>query len=121
MIDRVLFSGVLLPELVIDAKYKTSVASANLQQMVSYCFATGARVAVLVFPAGFVPPRTVYRIEAPAPGAAPVEILTTELVTAERSVAGWRSAARQMVADVIAWASEREYSNPARGPAGLSY
>jgi 5-methylcytosine-specific restriction endonuclease McrBC regulatory subunit McrC len=37
---------------IVDAKYKTSPASANLQQMVTYCWMTGARQAVLVFPAG---------------------------------------------------------------------
>jgi hypothetical protein len=34
---------------VVDAKYKTRIATANLQRMINYCIATGAQDAVLVF------------------------------------------------------------------------
>lgn len=90
--------------IVIDAKYKTSVASSNLQQMVTYCFVTGSSSAVLVFPEGFVSPGTAYRFsgrsgESSSPME--IEVSTAELETGGNSVEEWRAAARRLAVNVL--------------------
>src|SRR5262249_1237080 len=86
---------------VIDAKYKTSVSSANLQQVLTYCFLTGAPRAVLVVP-------KVGAIQAESyvftPGSrwavlddrrVQVDVLTFD--TSGQDVASWRANGRNMV------------------------
>ena len=85
---------------VIDAKYKTRVASSNLQQMVTYCLMTGAQHAVLVFPEGFVDAGTVYQFDAPGSSeSSPRRIMvsTAELKTGGQTMAEWREAAGRLV------------------------
>lgn len=88
---------------VVDAKYKTKIDSANLQQVVTYCFITGARRAVLVVPAGHVGDRRAYRFSSPPTGAggATVRVDVVELDTSARDVAQWRTRARQMADEVL--------------------
>ena len=45
---------------VIDAKYKSSISSGNLQQLIAYCSVLGARLGVLVVPEGNVVDRRAY-------------------------------------------------------------
>lgn len=100
---------VFLPEapagpLVVDAKYKTAVASANLQQMVTYCFVAGARRAVLVFPKGFVAPGHVFhfsRGNPEDPTVPHIEVHTAELETNGLSVDEWRAAAKALATAIV--------------------
>jgi 5-methylcytosine-specific restriction endonuclease McrBC regulatory subunit McrC len=92
--------------LVIDAKYKTKVSSGNLQQMVTYCFVTGARRAVLVFPAGHVKDFRGYEFAAGELARlerriGSVRVDVVELDTTARDVAGWRRNSRAMVERVL--------------------
>jgi 5-methylcytosine-specific restriction endonuclease McrBC regulatory subunit McrC len=100
-----LYCPTLAGGLVIDAKYKSRVSPGNLQQMVTYCHLTGARMAVLVFPAGQLtsPARYTFR----APHGPSVEILTAELQTCASRPADWRHFGREVVSDVLARAEWR--------------
>ena len=100
-IDVLLTSPSVGP-VVVDAKYKTEVAAANLHQMVSYCFLTGARRAVLVFPEGHPedPRSYLFRGGRHADaGEIRVDIVTLE--TGATTVAGWRRAAEKLVQSVL--------------------
>ncbi len=83
---------------VVDAKYRSSISAGNLQQMVTYCYMTGARRAVLVTPGG-EPAR--YRFASPW-GAGPIQISAVPLDVGGRSVAEWRAAGRALAARVAA-------------------
>jgi len=85
--------------LVVDAKYKAHVSSGNLQQMVTYCFVTGARRAVLVFPKGNLTDRRSYLFAGKS--GKDIRIDLAELATDARDVVGWRQNARLLVADVL--------------------
>lgn len=98
---------VLLPGLdhgrpvVVDAKYKTAPSSANLQQMVSYCWLTGARQAVLVFPGGALGDnRQPFRYRS-ADGSS-VTVHLVEMETEGDTIEDWRAVGRQMVERVRA-------------------
>ena len=80
---------------VVDAKYKTAPASANLQQMVSYCRLMGARQAVLVFPAGHV--RDLQPFHYRNVDGSIVTVHLVELDTGAHSLKGWRTACRGLV------------------------
>lgn len=102
---------VFLPDLpegpvVVDAKYKTAISAANLQQMATYCWLTGARLAVLVVPEGIIKDRRPYLLNAPVPGAAKIQVEVVELCLSGDSLAAWGAAARDLV-NAIAPASAR--------------
>jgi 5-methylcytosine-specific restriction endonuclease McrBC regulatory subunit McrC len=86
--------------LVVDAKYKTSVASENFQQAVTYCYLTGAHQAFLVIPAGHSEVAT-YRFETPLKNES-ILVHVVELATNGQSVEEWRAAARSLVQSIIA-------------------
>lgn len=73
--------------LIVDAKFKHDVSSANIQQMVTYCVLTGARRAVLVVPAGgeFADAYVL-----PIPGGSSIEIRIVELGTLGCTMSAWR-------------------------------
>jgi hypothetical protein len=83
----------------VDAKYKQSVSSQNLQQMVTYCWMTGCRHAVLVLPAHL------------AGGArydlhSPDEAVTVHVVGMRidgKDLASWKAAGEQLVRDCQAF------------------
>ncbi|MDC0672694.1 5-methylcytosine restriction system specificity protein McrC [Nannocystis radixulma] len=84
--------------LIVDAKFKPDVSSANIQQMVTYCMLTGARRAVLVLPGGAqFDDGYILQI----PGERALEIRVVGLDTLGRTVAGWRECAAAMVRRVI--------------------
>ena len=96
----VFLPGTPAGSIVIDAKYKVSVSSANLQQVVTYCVSKGARQAVLVLPGVDAGMRRSYRLRlASAPGTTGEDRIRVEEVvldTTATSVAAWRSAAVAM-------------------------
>ncbi len=87
--------------LVIDAKYKTTISSANLQQVLAYCFLTGARRAVLVVPKGDATQAESYLF---TPGRrwagldhCRVRVDVVSLDTTGQDIASWRANSRSMV------------------------
>jgi len=78
--------------LVVDAKYKDSISSANLQQMLAYCALTGATEGVLAVPAGLVQDKRAYRFR-PRVGL-PVIIHLVEFDVHGATVAEWRASAK---------------------------
>ena len=104
--SRSMAMDVFLPDLphgpvVVDAKYKTKVSSANLQQMVTYCMVTGARRAVLVFPGGQIEPDHSFVFEG-ALRQWNTRVELAELDTSATDVDGWRTNARRMVDGIVA-------------------
>ncbi len=85
--------------IVVDAKYKYKISASNLHQMVSYCWATGARRAVLVVPRGAVSDRR--RIEIEGAGEGVVRIHVMEIDLGERTLGGWHRAGRDLVEAVV--------------------
>jgi hypothetical protein len=77
--------------LVVDAKYKDSISSANLQQMLAYCALTGATQGVLALPAGVRQDNRAFRFR-PVAGP-PVTIHLVEFDVQGASVAAWRASA----------------------------
>lgn len=86
---------------VIDAKYKDRVATANLQQMITYCIGTGSQHAVLVFPTGHLTDKRTYVLVPPQPGAAQLQIHLVEFDFAQTKLSGWHEAACRVVAEVV--------------------
>lgn len=82
------------PPLVVDAKFKSDVTAANLHQMVSYCLLSGARRAVLVFPAGNGIGQRRYRF---TPDGGVIDVDTLELATDGSTLADWRAAGQALV------------------------
>lgn len=80
---------------VIDAKYKSSISSANLQQMVAYCSILGAKVGVLVVPEGAVVDLRTYCFR-PADGTR-VVIHIIPLQTSAQRMEEWRANADRFV------------------------
>lgn len=76
-----------LGNVVIDAKYKASISSSNLQQIVAYCSLLQARVGVLVVPVGTVVDRRSYLFRPGELGALRIHVV--ELQTAARSGREW--------------------------------
>jgi len=92
------FSG---RSVIIDAKYKSTVASSNLHQLVTYCYMTGARHGVLVFPdAGTAPVGRRYTFSSPAAPLSDLRIDVLVLSTTAESIDGWRAAGRTLVGDL---------------------
>lgn len=86
------------PPVVVDAKFKSSVSSGNLQQMVTYCLMSGAQQAVLVFPSGHLGDRRSYRI--PLADGREVVVHVVELDTSGKSLAEWRCNASRLLEHV---------------------
>lgn len=86
---------------VVDAKYKDSIATANLQQMVTYCIATGAQHAVMVFPAGHLTDKRTYLLVPPHQGAASLRIHLVEFELTQTKLSGWHEAGRRVAAEVV--------------------
>lgn len=95
--DVVIDSPMLGP-VVVDAKYKASISSANLQQIVTYCLVLGARLGVLIVPAGAVADRRTYVFEIAVLGAVRVHVV--ELQTTASTVADWKANATALGATV---------------------
>lgn len=99
---------------VVDSKYKTNLSSANLQQMVTYCFAAGANRAVLVFPEGFPfsqeeKQTCIFECPSRVNGEKDtIRIDVVQLETGAKDLAGWRSAATKLAHDVLSTNSHRE-------------
>lgn len=85
-------------DLIVDAKYKRSISSANLHQMIAYAAITGARRAAFVVPAGMVADRRGYRV-ATADGGE-MEIRVLELRTDATTLATWRDNARLLCSTI---------------------
>ncbi|MCP4501164.1 MAG: hypothetical protein GY822_14490 [Deltaproteobacteria bacterium] len=83
--------------LVVDAKYKKQVSSGNLQQMVTYCFLTGAHRAVLVFPQGNLTSENAYYFDGPSGDRIRVDV--AELRTDSNNLRDWRRAGAELVLD----------------------
>lgn len=85
--------------LVIDAKYKTAVSSANPQQMVTYCFVMGARRGALVLPGVEGRKAVAYRFSA-GDGGGEVRVEVVGLSTDGRSVSAWREAGQRLAEQI---------------------
>lgn len=101
----VLLEGLKEGPIVVDAEYKTEVASASLQQVVTYCFAVGSREAVLAFPAGHLDALGSYSFAGSGLDRhgipASISVRTVELRTDAQSVSQWRENAASFVRDVL--------------------
>lgn len=81
---------------VVDAKYKTKVSSSNVQQVLTYCFALGAREAALIVPSVCTSDRRSLVFRDPL-SLRDIRVHCVELSTTSTSVAGWRESGRRMV------------------------
>lgn len=104
---------------VIDAKYKASVSSANLQQVLAYCFLTGAPRAVLVVPAGGTTQAERYAF---TPGSRwaglddrRVQVDVLPFDTSGRDVAAWRANGWNMVKALWPDRAAGALNSPRRG------
>lgn len=88
-------------QIVIDAKFKHEVHADDVQQMVTYCFLTGAHRAALILPGDDTSDEI---CELRSPSGASLEIRVVRLDTCATSVTAWRSNAASMVERVIATA-----------------
>jgi len=77
---------------VVDAKYKDSISSSNLHQMVAYCALTGARQAVLAIPSQLIGDRRSYRFDVPKAHAVTVHLIEFDVDGAD--LESWRRSAR---------------------------
>lgn len=77
--------------LVVDAKYKDTISSGNLQQILAYCFLTGARQGLLAVPAALVSDKRSYRFKAPAGNSVTIHVV--EFDVHGRDIVTWRAAA----------------------------
>jgi 5-methylcytosine-specific restriction endonuclease McrBC regulatory subunit McrC len=85
-------------DLVVDAKFKREVSAANLQQMVAYCFMSGAIRAALVLPAEFAKSAT-YTF-AGKTGHDAVNIHVVGMRVDGTSLSSWRDAGSCMAEEV---------------------
>ncbi|ACY15387.1 5-methylcytosine restriction system component- like protein [Haliangium ochraceum] len=85
---------------VVDAKYKTRVTTGNLQQMITYCVASGTHQAVLVFPAGHLTDRRAH-VLVPHRGPPAYRIHLVEFELTQTDLAGWRDAGRRLADAVV--------------------
>jgi hypothetical protein len=81
---------------VIDAKYKSDVSPANIDQMLTYCHLTGSTRAVLVFPAGQLRDHRSFALRSPEGRVVRVDLV--EFETSGRSVSSWRMNGRALAA-----------------------
>jgi len=108
-----------LGQVVVDAKYKASVSSGNLQQIVAYCLLLGARCGVLVVPAGAIVDRRSYLFRSSELGAIRVHVV--ELRTAARNVQDWKTNAAALGAELrerLGSSGSRRAAANARSDAG---
>lgn len=86
---------------VVDAKYKSSLSSGNLQQIVAYCFMLGARTGVLVVPKGSESNMRLYTVSPavsnPAGANRDINIHVVELETGAVTVQQWHNEATRFV------------------------
>lgn len=93
--DVVLHDPIVGP-VVIDAKYKSSISSANLQQMVAYCSMLGARVGVLVVPEGQSTDLRTFHFGLADRGRVALHVIP--LRTSAQNANEWSASAEQFVA-----------------------
>lgn len=90
---------------VVDAKFKTSVSSSNLQQVVTYCVMVGATRAFLVFPSACparFKPGTWIVVNGKGPWAhRQVRVDIAVLQTDGKDVAAWRRAGSDLVREIV--------------------
>ncbi len=96
---------------VVDAKFKREISASNLQQMLAYCYMSGATRAVLVLPAEFAK-EVVYTFVAPQGGPS-ITIHVVGLSTSETTVAGWRSAGLSMARRIAVLSGVESCISPA--------
>lgn len=80
--------------LVVDAKFKTDVSSANLHQMVTYCVMTGARRAVLVLPSSDDVAPSTYVVPT-SHGTISIDVVKFDVDN--RTVEDWRRSAARLI------------------------
>jgi 5-methylcytosine-specific restriction endonuclease McrBC regulatory subunit McrC len=80
---------------VVDAKYRSKVSPAMLQQMVTYCLVMGTKRGVLVFPEGVLGGTNVFRF------AGGVEIRALEMGVAHGTADSWKRLAKQLGATLL--------------------
>ena len=88
--------------MVVDAKYKSALSSGNIQQVVAYCYLTGARRSVLVFPHGMVDTLGTSTLKPWNESAPAIRVGLAELRTDAKDVDGWRKNGRNLVSSVFA-------------------
>ncbi|WP_437983348.1 5-methylcytosine restriction system specificity protein McrC [Sorangium sp. So ce117] len=86
-------------QIVVDAKFKHEVRADDVQQMVTYCFLTGARRAALILPGNDMSGE-IYELRSPS--GASLEVRVVRLDTCATSVSAWQSNAASMVERVVA-------------------
>ena|GEM_PF-2794374 len=84
-------------DLVVDAKYKRDISSANLHQMIAYCALAGSHRAALILPAGVVPDTRTYVFDHRLANAQ-IRVDIHELATDATDLAGWRRNTAALVA-----------------------
>lgn len=87
-------------DVIVDAKYKRKIASANLHQMIAYAAMTGVTRCVLVVPGGLVTDLRTYLFDRATGGRLRIEVL--ELATDAVDLAGWRQNARRLAEQLTA-------------------
>jgi hypothetical protein len=70
--------------------------------MVAYCWLTGARTAVLVFPSGQLTRLGSYTFPSTHPGDSPIEIHLVELELGASDLRGWEHAGANLVRAIAA-------------------
>jgi hypothetical protein len=83
--------------LVVDAKFKYGVGAANIQQVVTYCYLTGARHGALVLPGVASEDGEIQVSPDPSTGNPVLQIRVVHFETTMTDVAGWRQAAADLV------------------------
>lgn len=83
----------------VDAKYRSQVSPSSLQQMLSYCFLTGARRAVLVYPAEALKTPAVYRFASPEGVEVVVEAVGFDVTGQDQSA--WSKNARALTDKIL--------------------
>lgn len=90
---------------VVDAKYKMDLSSANIQQVTTYCVMVGATRAVLVFPMGYpehIPSGSSIAVRGAGRWAdRQVRVDVVTLRTDGKNVAAWRKAGCELVEAVL--------------------
>jgi len=112
----VLLEGLKDGPIVVDAKYKTHVASGNLQQVVAYCFSVGSREAVLAFPAGHLDALATFRFDGIGlerqREPSTISVRTAELRTDATSVSEWRENAATFARCIVSNRTRRQSEPP---------
>lgn len=85
---------------VVDAKYRSRISAANLQQMATYCWLAGARRGVLVVPSGLITDRRSFLLRAGYSFISEIRIDIIELDLSGATLAEWGEASRRLVGAV---------------------